>query len=101
MTYWSMNAFISAGVGRFSMVKSLAVAARPSRRISLHMSTHSLQMCTDGPVMSLPTSCGPLPQNEHLTRGYRGLFDMLLAPRREDLVHHAVGLRLLGGHEEV
>ena len=35
-----------------------------SRMISMHSSTHSSQMNTVGPAMSLRTSCWDLPQNE-------------------------------------
>src|SRR5699024_11093564 len=35
-----------------------------SRMMSLHKSTHSSQMNTDGPAMSLRTSCSLLPQKE-------------------------------------
>ena len=35
-----------------------------SRMISVQRSTHSSQMNTVGPAISLRTSCCPLPQNE-------------------------------------
>src|ERR1700692_2432974 len=47
-----------------------------SRMISMHSSTHSSQMYTVGPAMSLRTSCWLLPQNEQ----WRGSFESLLAP---------------------
>src|SRR3990167_4008157 len=44
-----------------------------SRMMSMHSSTHSSQMNTVGPAMSLRTSCWLLPQNEQ----YRGFFESL------------------------
>ena len=48
-----------------------SVAFVSSRMISLHSSTHSSQMNTVGPAISLRTSCCDLPQNEQ----YRVLFE--------------------------
>src|SRR5579862_8320656 len=46
-----------------------------SRMISMHSSTHSSQMNTVGPAISLRTSCWLLPQNEQ----YSVLFESPLA----------------------
>src|SRR5210317_1504557 len=57
-------ALISWGTGRFSCPESLLASWTSSRMISLHRSTHSSQMNTDGPAISLRTSCWLLPQKE-------------------------------------
>src|SRR3954464_15531776 len=56
---------ISRGVGKsdFAPLPPLSEAVS-SRMMSLHSSMHSSQMNTDGPAMSLRTSCWLLPQNE-------------------------------------
>ena len=54
---------ISWGLGSFSRVRS-CFSSSSSRMMSLHSSTHSSQTNTDGPAMSLRTSCWLLPQNE-------------------------------------
>src|SRR5947199_10693017 len=56
---------ISRGVGRsdFAPLPPLSEAVS-SRMMSLHSSMHSSQMNTDGPAMSLRTSCWLLPQKE-------------------------------------
>src|SRR3954470_8409563 len=56
---------ISRGVGRsdFAPLPPLSDAVS-SRMMSLQSSMHSSQMNTDGPAMSLRTSCWLLPQNE-------------------------------------
>ena len=41
-----------------------ARSSNSSRMMSMHNSTHSSQMYTEGPAMSLRTSCWLLPQNE-------------------------------------
>ena len=65
MTYWSRILRISCGVGSLLLSPRVASAVAPSSRMmSLHSSMHSSQMNTDGPAMSLRTSCWLLPQNE-------------------------------------
>ena len=54
---------IPAGSGRETGWLS-ARSSNSSRMMSMHSSTHSSQMYTDGPAMSLRTSCWLLPQNE-------------------------------------
>src|SRR6266704_7141344 len=56
---------ISRGVGRsdFAPLPPLSEAVS-SRMMSLQSSMHSSQMNTDGPAMSLRTSCWLLPQKE-------------------------------------
>ena len=56
---------ISAGGGNAASAEAAPACLRPSSaRISLHIPTHSLQMCTEGPVMSLSTCSAPFPQKE-------------------------------------
>ena len=50
-------------IGQPRAKKTLSVAVS-SRMMSLHSSMHSSQMNTDGPAISLRTSCWLLPQNE-------------------------------------
>src|SRR3546814_19042458 len=61
MTYSSSAERISCGFGR-PLVCGLAWTS--SRMMSLHRSTHSSQMYTEGPAMSLRTSCSLLPQKD-------------------------------------
>src|SRR5436190_12830908 len=74
MTYWSRTSRISRGLGRCERA-ACAFSSSSSRMMSLHSSTHSSQMNTLGPAMSLRTSCWLLPQKEQ----YRIL---LLSPER-------------------
>src|ERR1041385_5340196 len=56
---------ISRGVGRSDFWPLLPLSeAVSSRMMSLHSSMHSSQTNTDGPAMSLRTSCWLLPQKE-------------------------------------
>src|SRR5688572_5257664 len=63
MTYWSSTSMISRGFGRCERALA-AFSSSSSRMMSLHSSTHSSQMNTDGPAISLRTSCWLFPQNE-------------------------------------
>src|SRR5579863_1515470 len=63
MTYSSSTLRISCGLGSLSRARS-ARSSSSSRMMSLQSSTHSSQTNTDGPAMSLRTSCWLLPQNE-------------------------------------
>ena len=65
---------ISRGLGRCERA-ACAFSSSSSRMMSLHSSTHSSQMNTLGPAISLRTSCWLLPQKEQ----YRIL---LLSPER-------------------
>src|SRR5579872_5910480 len=63
MTYWSRTDLIS--VGRGSLLRAVCdCSCISSRMMSLHSSTHSSHTYTDGPAMSLRTSCWLLPQKE-------------------------------------
>src|SRR5947209_11239406 len=76
-----------------------------SRMMSMHSSTHSSQMNTEGPAMSLRTSCWLLPQNEQYSSFSleEDFSDMGLGvlPGHQNLVHDAVLYRVLGSHEKV
>src|SRR5690606_28150785 len=63
MTYWSRTSRISRGLGRW-LRAACAFSSSSSRMMSLHSSTHSSQMNTLGPAISLRTSCWLLPQKE-------------------------------------
>src|SRR5690606_25848473 len=73
-TYWSRTSRISRGLGS-ELRADWAFSSSSSRMMSLHSSTHSSQMNTLGPAISLRTSCWLFPQNEQ----YRIL---LLSPER-------------------
>src|SRR5690606_31833006 len=64
MTYWSRIFLISSGVGSLSPPFPLASSWISSRMMSLQRSTHSSQIKTEGPAISLRTSCWLLPQKE-------------------------------------
>src|SRR5512137_1115583 len=111
MTYSSRMRLISAGFGSRGTLASLA-SSHSSAMISLQRSTHSLQMKTEGPAMSFFTSSWPFPQNEHLSGvawsfwSFFSLMALLLLhdARKllgDDLVHEAVVLGVLAGHEEI
>src|ERR1700731_2683676 len=51
-----------------------------SRMMSMHSSTHSSQMNTVGPAISLRTSCWLLPQNEQYSVFFESLVPTLLIP---------------------
>ncbi|CDI03978.1 exported hypothetical protein [Candidatus Competibacter denitrificans Run_A_D11] len=72
MTYSSSTWLISCGLGSLLAVAG-AVSSISSRMMSLHSSTHSSQMNTFGPAISLRTSCWLLPQKEQ----YRSLSSLL------------------------
>src|SRR5215470_16990949 len=64
MTYSSKNFLISCGVGRDERVPRFSKRLS-SAMMSLQTSTHSSQMNTVGPAISLRTSFWLLLQNEH------------------------------------
>src|SRR5687767_12122164 len=82
MTYSSSTFLISCGRGSLSRVRS-ARSSSSSRMMSLQSSTHSSQTNTDGPAISLRTSCWLLPQNEQ----YRSLPSSCL-PRESSDMHY-------------
>src|SRR5262249_1926559 len=61
-----------------------------SPMMSMHNSTHSSQMKTVGPAMSLRTSCWLLPQNEQRS-GFlvSPLLTLLISEPRQDTSHHS------------
>src|SRR4029079_10629815 len=63
ITYSSRTFLISEGLGSLSRARS-ARSSSSSRMMSLQSSTHSSQTKTDGPAISLRTSCWLLPQKE-------------------------------------
>src|SRR5688500_16386135 len=82
MTYWSRIWRISRGVGRSDLAPLPPLSeAVSSRMMSLQSSMHSSQMNTDGPAMSLRTSCWLLPQNEQ----YRSLPSSCLPRESSDM----------------
>jgi hypothetical protein len=66
----------SLGVGMPS--RNLPSEDFSSWMMSLHSSTHSSQMYTVGPAMSLRTSCWLLPQNEQWRVSFESLLVTLL-----------------------
>src|ERR1041385_9169235 len=104
---------ISRGVGRSDFWPLLPLSeAVSSRMMSLHSSMHSSQMNTEGPAMSLRTSCWLLPQKEQYSSFSPDddFSDMSLAalpwllagfPSDESLVHDAVLYRVFGTYEKV
>src|SRR5690606_33276164 len=64
MTYWSRMPLISLGAGSFCALLSAWASCTSSRMMSLHRSTHSSQIKTEGPAINLRTSCWLLPQKE-------------------------------------
>src|SRR6185437_269699 len=59
-----------------------------SRMMSMHSSTHSSQMNTVGPAMSLRTSCWLLPQNEQSRVFFESLPTTLLIPFSVTFARH-------------
>src|SRR5260221_12096917 len=130
MTYSSRNFLISCGVGSDDRAPRFSTR-RSSAMMSLQTSTHSSQMNTVGPAISLRTSFWSLLQNEHRRTSVSPLFFIVLVaggccatpPRppahfarvnrasfaarcssfapADHLVEDAVGLRLFRVHDEV
>ena len=63
---------ISAGLGGTVPVSQGSVCFLSSARTSLQSLTHSLQMCTDGPVMILSTCEAVRPQKEQRGSDFDG-----------------------------
>jgi hypothetical protein len=59
-----------------------------SRRMSMHSSTHSSQMKTVGPAMSLRTSCWLLPQKEQWSVFFESLPPTLLISEPRQYASH-------------
>src|SRR5476649_1263942 len=79
MTYSSRTLQISFGVGMPSR-DFTSEDLFSSRMMSMHSSTHSSQMNTVGPAISLRTSCWLLPQNEQYSVFLESLVPTLLIP---------------------
>src|SRR5262245_48406862 len=60
-----------------------------SRMMSMHSSTHSSQMKTVGPAMSLRTSCWLLPQNEQYSVFFESLPTLVILEPRNPGGHRA------------
>src|SRR5512145_2532202 len=116
ITYWSRISRISRGTGRSERAPLPPVSLwLSSRMMSLHSSMHSSQMNTEGPAMSLRTSCWLLPQNEQYSSlspedlsaiqcalRWRGEETLRALPTTlQDLVDDAVLAGLLGPEEVV
>src|SRR5687767_15554770 len=90
MTYSSRTFLISCGRGNLSRDRS-CFSSSSSRMMSLQSSTHSSQTKTDGPAISLRTSCWLLPQKEQ----YSSLPSSCL-PRVSSTMPHALVCRDTG-----
>src|SRR6185437_2324550 len=90
MTYSSRTLRISFGVGMPSR-DFTSEDLFSSRMMSMHSSTHSSQIKTVGPAMSLRTSCWLLPQNEQYRVFLESLPPTLLIPFSVTLVRTALG----------
>src|SRR5580765_4618416 len=113
MTYSSRNFFISCGVGSEERVPRFSNRLS-SAMMSLQTSTHSSQMKTVGPAMSLRTSFWSLLQKEHRRTSVSPAFFTMLAPLRpqsrappalrpltDDIVNNTVFFALVGRHDVV
>src|SRR3954463_10424948 len=103
---------ISRGVGRSDLAPLPPLSdAVSSRMMSLQSSMHSSQMNTDGPAMSLRTSCWLLPQNEQYSSfSPEELFSDMnccsfsllgVFPAYQPFLPQAVLYRFFGSHEKV
>src|SRR5712691_7808050 len=101
MTYSSRNFLISCGVGNDERVPRFSKRLS-SAMMSLQTSTHSSQMKTVGPAISLRTSFWSLLQNEHRrTSDSPFFFKTLPLPAGDHLIHDTILLRLGCIHDEV
>src|SRR3954454_6342671 len=81
---------MSWGVGTPPSLRLTKVAFVSSRMMSLHSSTHSSQMKTVGPAMSLRTSCWLLPQNVQWSGfSVSPLLTLFISEPRQDTSHHS------------
>src|SRR5688500_12286371 len=117
MTYSSRNFLISWGTGREERAPPRASNRLSSAMMSLQTSTHSSQMKTVGPAISLRTSFWSLLQNEQrrispspdfLTMNYpsgereAGTWKPTISGSfADDIVNNTVFLPLLGAHDVV
>src|SRR6476646_8263103 len=108
MTYSSRNFLISWGVGKDERVPRFSKRLS-SAMMSLQTSTHSSQMKTVGPAMSLRTSFWSLLQKEHRRTSVSPAFFTILCPKpfellgafADDIVNDTVFLALVGRHDVV
>src|SRR6195952_5525647 len=106
MTYSSRNFLISCGVGSDERVPRFSKRLS-SAMMSLQTSTHSSQMKTVGPAISLRTSFWSLLQNEHLRTSDSPPFFIcgsrfpLPLPTADHVVHDTIILALGRVHDEV
>src|SRR5205809_5331698 len=113
MTYSSRNFLISWGVGSDERVPRFSNRLS-SAMMSLQTSTHSSQMNTVGPAMSLRTSFWSLLQKEHRRTSVSPAFLTIypspkpFAPKlfglrsfADDIINNTVFLALVGGHDVV
>src|SRR5689334_16865318 len=104
MTYSSRNFLISWGTGREDRAPPRASNRLSSAMMSLQTSTHSSQMKTVGPAISLRTSFWSLLQNEQRRISESPFFftaiGLALAPGNH-LVHDTILARLGCVHDEV
>src|SRR6266498_3839164 len=120
MTYSSRNFLISCGVGSDERVPRFSNRLS-SAMMSLQTSTHSSQMNTVGPAMSLRTSFWSLLQKEHrrtsvsplfFTMGFlasgqsrptdlRQTYARQLRSLPDDIINNTVFLALIGRHDVV
>src|SRR5512145_2712477 len=107
MTYSSRKPKISWGEGRDERDERPSLFLS-SAMMSLQTSTHSSQINTDGPAISLRTSFWSLLQNEHrrisaspLPFIAKPLFLPLALAPHDHLIHDTIRLGLLGIHDEV
>src|SRR5215831_4339740 len=85
MTYSSRNFLISTGIGSDARVPRSNLLS--SAMMSLQTSTHSSQMNTVGPAMSLRTSFWSLLQNEHRRTSFSPVFFVVMNASRSALVY--------------
>src|SRR5688572_28409285 len=103
MTYSSRNFLISCGTGSDERAPPRASNRLSSAMMSLQTSTHSSQMNTVGPAMSLRTSFWSLLQNEQRRISPSPAFITMdtLGPFSNYVVNHSVCLALIGTHDVV
>src|SRR5262247_4170755 len=103
MTYSSRNFLISCGTGSDVRAPPRASNLLSSAMMSLQTSTHSSQMKTVGPAISLRTSFWSLLQNEQrrISESAPFFFKASSLPLAEHLVHDTILLRLVRAHDEV
>src|SRR5690349_1104475 len=107
MTYSSRNFLISCGTGSDDRAPPRASNRLSSAMMSLQTSTHSSQMKTVGPAISLRTSFWSLLQNEQRRISPSPVFFTiwdrlrLLRPLTNYVINNTVFLALIGPHDVV